>query len=217
METRNAARAAIAIAAALLAGACPSACRRRVPLDVVVTFVNSWRLAGAALSADDQAIVKRTTLDTLRSAFEEFDVRFDEARNDSVPAAARIIRVEDTPYSRPALTFGAAGVTYPATRVSSVRFDVLVNAELAAAACPSLARCTKTRSELLEGLGRGIGSTAAHELGHQGGLEFARDSACDDCYDGTSSASYAHFFGRKHWSDRALRIMRRTLPPDALH
>jgi len=96
--------------------------------------------------------------------------------------------------------------------VSSVRFDVLVNEELAAAACASLARCAKPRAELLEGLGRGIGATAAHELGHQSGLAFARDSACEDCYDGKASASYVHFFGRKHWSDGALASMRAALP-----
>ena len=208
MDTYDSARTAIAMVAALLAAVLVATCRARpTPLDVAVTFVNSWRMAGEALSPGDQAIVKRTTLETLRRAYDRFGVRFDEASS-----AARVIRVEDTPYSRPALTFGAAGVTYPATRVSSVRFDVLVNGELAAASCVSLARCTKARGELLEGLGRGIGATGAHELGHQAGFRFALDSTCDDCYDGKASASYAHFFGRKHWSDRALALMREALP-----
>src|SRR5438067_2243075 len=104
-----------------------------------------------------------------------------------------------------------ASIIAPAARVSSVRFDVLVNEELAAASCASLARCTRTRVEMLDGLGRGIGATGAHELGHQAGLGFARDAPCDDCYDSKSSATSAHFFGRKHWSDAALARMRGTL------
>jgi hypothetical protein len=104
-------------------------------------------------------------------------------------------------------------VTYPASRVSSVRVDVLVNAEMAAANCRDLSRCTKTRTELLNALGKGIGATAAHELGHQAGLGFAMDSPCDDCYDGKTSTSSDHFFGDKHWSDGATEIMRRVLPP----
>src|SRR5206468_12541024 len=95
---------------------------------------------------------------------------------------------------------GAAGLTYPASTVSSVRFDVLFFAERSAAGCHDATPCTKTRAELLEGLGRGIGATAAHELGHQAGIEFVRDSPCADCYDGNRSTSYAHFFETKHWS-----------------
>jgi hypothetical protein len=65
---------------------------------------------------------------------------------------------------------------------------------------------------LLDGFGKGIGATAAHELGHQAGFSFAIDSHCDDCYDGNTSTGYNHFFGTKHWSDRAMQIMRRVLP-----
>ena len=207
MDAQNVFR--IAVASGVMAGSLACA-GRRAPLDVAVLFATSWRVAGETLAADDRAVVRRAALETLRGAYGGFDVRFDDADAAQPPPAGRIIRVEDTPYNR--LLFGAAGVTYPASRVSSVRFDVLVNEELAAAACASLARCAKPRAELLEGLGRGIGATAAHELGHQSGLAFARDSACEDCYDGKASASYVHFFGRKHWSDGALASMRAALP-----
>ena len=76
---------------------------------------------------------------------------------------------------RQRVSFGAAGATYPASRVSSARLDVLWNAELAAVGCTDLSHCTKTRPELLTGLGRGIGATGSHELGHQAGLSFATD------------------------------------------
>ena len=85
---------------------------------------------------------------------------------------------------------------------------------MAAAGCRGFAHCTKTRAELLEGFGKGIGATAAHELGHQAGFGFAIDSHCEDCYDGNMSTGYNHFFGTKHWSDRALQIMRRVLPAE---
>ena len=104
-------------------------------------------------------------------------------------------------------------MTYPASIVSSVRFDVLMFEELAAAGCRDAMTCTKTRTELLEGLGRGVGATAAHELGHQAGFRFVRDSPCDDCYDGNRSTSYAHFFETKHWSPEAAAVMSRVLPP----
>jgi hypothetical protein len=60
---------------------------------------------------------------------------------------------------------------------------------------------------MVDALGRGVGATAAHELGHQAGLGFSRDHTCDDCYDGSSAKSRAHFFGEKHWSPEALRMM----------
>ena len=183
------------------------ACRPTKPLDVGVTFTNTWRVRGQTLTADEQSRIKRTALATLREAFRDFAVQF--AEDDT---AARKIRIEDTPYGR-MLNFGASGMTYPVALVSSVRFDVLANNVLAAAGCETLDRCAaKTRHELVDGLGRGVGATAAHELGHQAGFRFALDSRCDDCYDGKSSTSYAHFFAAKHWSDRAVQIMARTLP-----
>ena len=189
--------------AALIVAA--AACRAGAPLDVGVTFTNSWRVAGDALTAAERTRVKDLALATLRAAFEGFDVRFTDA-----PTSDRSIRVEDTPYSR--MFFGAAGMTYPASVVSSVRFDVLANNVLASVHCTHLDSCAvKTRAELVDGLGHGVGATAAHELGHQAGLGFSHDSPCDDCYDGRSSTSYAHFFGTKHWSGAELATLRRVL------
>jgi len=191
--------------AALLAVA-PS-CRSTPPLEAGVTFTNTWRIAGDPLTTPEQARIKEVALATLHAAFEQFDVRFGEPRK-----GERSIRVEDTPYGR-MMNFGAAGMTYPASIVSFVRFDILANTVLATARCAHIDGCrSKTRAELVDGLGRGIGATAAHELGHQAGLGFSHDSQCDDCYDGRSSTSYAHFFAAKHWSGAALAQMQRTLP-----
>jgi hypothetical protein len=93
-----------------------------------------------------------------------------------------------------------------------VRIDVLFFAELSAAECREMRACTKSRAALLDGLGRGVGATAAHELGHQAGIRFVTDSQCDDCYDGNRSTSYVHFFGTKRWSPEAAAGMTRLLP-----
>jgi hypothetical protein len=191
-------------AAAVFAIACRSTPQ---PLGVAVTFANTWRVGSDELATEERSRLTRTALDAMRAAFSGFDVAIAEA-----PSGARLIRVEDTPAVRTPF-FGAAGVTYPAAHTSSVRFDVLANLELAVVHCRDLAHCaTMPRGALVDGLGRGVGATAAHELGHQAGFRFALDSRCDDCYDGNASTSYAHFFGQKHWSDRALQIMNRTLP-----
>jgi hypothetical protein len=183
------------------------ACGPPRPVDIGVTFGNTWRIRGQTLTADEQARIKRTALATLRGALSDFDVHVAEDG-----PAARTIKIEDTPYGR-MLNFGASGMTYPVSMVSIVRFDILANNVLAAAGCETLDGCAaSTRGELVEGLGRGIGATAAHELGHQAGLGFSHDARCDDCYDGDTSTSYAHFFGAKHWSDGARAQMRRTLP-----
>ncbi len=61
---------------------------------------------------------------------------------------------------------------------------------------------------MVEGLGRGIGATGAHELGHQRNFGFSRDVVCDSCYDSHTSESYVHFFGKKDWSKNAKDIMK---------
>ena len=183
-------------------------CSRPASIKIAVVFSTTW--AFESLNQADQAVVKRAALDTLRQAFDGFDVVFAETA-----AGDRTIRIEDTPYaSNPGqlISFGAAGVTYPAAMVSSVHDDVLFSAELAAVRCPKVNECTKTRTELIEALGTGIGATAAHELGHQTGFGFSHDSPCVECYDGKSSTAYVHFFGVKHWSDQAVRRMRQVLP-----
>jgi hypothetical protein len=164
------------------------------------------------LTDQEQSFVRRTAVQTLQGAFAGFDLRF----GDDV-LGARLIRIEETPYRSyggvSPVHPGTVGMTYPVATASSVYPDALIHAELTAARCGALTGCdTKTRGQLLEGLGRGIGATAAHELGHQAGLEFSHDLQCADCYDSHRADSVVHFFGVKRWSPAALAIMRRLLP-----
>ena len=186
------------------------------PLAVSVVFENGWTLGKQTLTDSEESLVRNTALQTLRSAYSGFNVHFSDE-----PSGERLIKVEDAPY-RPygpgsIVSPGAVGGTYPVTKVSSVYPDALYPIELAAARCQDIIGCdTKTRQQLVEGLGRGIGATAAHELGHQAGLHFSRDSRCDDCYDSHSANAYVHFFGTKRWSTEALTKMRRVLPSSDL-
>lgn len=175
-------------------------------------FENGWLHGTDGLTGGEQALVHNVAVQTLQSAFAGFTVQFSDE-----PSSARLVRVEETPYSSYGTASpvhpGAVGMTFPASTVSSVHPDALYHAELAAARCRTFTACdTKTREQLLEGLGRGIGATAAHELGHQAGLEFSHDVPCDDCYDSHRADTTVHFFGAKRWSAAALAIMQRLLP-----
>lgn len=109
--------------------------------------------------------------------------------------------------------FQAAGETLPFSTSSMIHFDNLYYTLLDVVDCNDVDKCkTKTREELVQAMGRGIGATGAHELGHQVRLGFSLDLPCQDCYDSDTSKSYVHFFGTKHWSDSALSIMRKVLP-----
>ena len=199
------------LAALILLGLIVPSCALRRRLTVGVVFTTAWTLRGARMDEPDRAVVIQSIFDTLREAFTGFEVLLVDSAS-----ADHVVRVEDATSAadpRQRVSFGGAvGVTYPLARASSVRIDVLFDNELAVIGCAEARTCQKSRTELLDGLGRGVGATAAHELGHQVGFGFTRDSACADCLDGTSSFDRAHFFGRKHWSDDARRRMQQVLP-----
>jgi hypothetical protein len=182
------------------------ACSKEAPLRVDITFEHAWKVEGQPLTQDERTLAKATALRTLQDAFDGFDVQFLEGEG-----GARHVKVQDTDYG-PKVLLGAVGTTFPMGKTSRVRFDALVHAELIAAKCIRFDSCNgRVRLEMIEGLGRGLGATIAHELGHQAAFGFAVHSDCPDCYDGAST-SLAHFFGRKRWSERASQIMLHVLP-----
>jgi hypothetical protein len=181
------------------------------PVRVGLAFDNDWRMGSEVLTLQEQAHVKAVALQTLQEAFRGFDVTVREGRD-----AVHLVVVDKgfvaglLPVGQPA----PVGETSPFAWVSRVHFEELCDTLLTVAGCAgAAAHCTRTRAELVDGLGRGIGGTAAHELGHQAGFRFALDARCDACYDGGTSNTVEHFFGSQHWSEAALAIMRRVLPP----
>jgi hypothetical protein len=196
-------------AAAALALCVVVACGTARSTIVTLTFDNRWRVGTADIAPAEQALVKDAAFETLRHAFAGYAVEFVE-----VGKGNHIIRVEDTPFARDSasrMAFGAAGVTYPGAVSSSVRFDLLADAALGVLGCAAPAACRVPWPDLLAAIGRGVGATAAHELGHHAGMHFGRDTDCADCYD-SASLSRVHFFGTKHWSAGAAAAMHRTLP-----
>ena len=199
----------VAVAVSLVMMATVSCASKTASVGVV--FENDWQLGAEMLTPQEQSIVRRTALQTLQHAFMDFGLFVSEGRG-----ADRLLVVDKGYVAglRQAGQPAPVGETYPFALVSMVHVEETFHALLAVACCDEIAaRRKKTRAEIVEALGRGIGSTAAHELGHQAGFMFAVDSDCDDCYDSHTSKTYEHFFGTKHWSGRALPIMRRVLPP----
>jgi len=169
---------------------------------VGVTFSNTWDIGSSgALSQPEIAIVKDTAFQVLRDAYKGFAVFFSEG---SRPSHTIIVRSG---------LYGKAGETTPFSSVSNVDYDDLYFSLLKILGIRSPGEKGITRDQLVEGLGRGIGATGAHELGHQGNFSYATDTTvCDSCYDAHSADSYVHFFGMKHWSDAAMALMKRQLP-----
>jgi hypothetical protein len=202
-------RRALGALAAALAIFAHQSCAAR-PLHIGLAFENDWRVGRGTLTIPEQAAVRAAALQTLQRAFRGFDVTVREGRNgDRLVIVDSGFVVGFGPRGQPA----PVGETFPFAVVSRVHFEEILRTMLTVAGCTEMAvGCTKSRAELVEGLGRGIGGTAAHELGHQVGFRFALDATCDACYDGHTSKAYAHFFGEQHWSDAALAIMRRVLP-----
>ena len=169
-------------------------------LHVAVVFSDNWAFGPTVLSESEVVVLKENALATLREAYAGYNVSFTESAD-----AERVIRVDRGGFM--------AGMTPIGSRVSRVSLDGTYLSLLVVAGCPSLTTCAaKTRAELVAALGRGIGATAAHELGHQPGLRFCRDSPCAQCYDSGKSSTREHFFGTKHWSPAAAAMMNRVLP-----
>jgi Glucodextranase, domain B len=114
------------------------------------------------------------------------------------------------------------GATIGLFKFSDVHFFTVLATLQNLVGCPTaqtLDACAtqtgRSRAELVAALAKGIGVTAAHELGHQFGFGFTNDVlGCLDCYDSsTGVGSWAKFFyGTLRWSTDAQKVMRKVLP-----
>ncbi|HEY3382886.1 MAG TPA: hypothetical protein VGK32_14010, partial [Vicinamibacterales bacterium] len=177
---------------------------------------NEWRVGacpGDVLSSSEQALVRSVTLQAMRDAYQGYDVTFTTGN----PSAPRHIHVTETvspdvPHSE----IAPPGYTPRLKFESDVYFPNVWSTLMSVIGCPTLAdACLQTknlsRGDVLRAFGRGMGNTAAHELGHQPPYFFTADivnEKCTDCYDSQSAAWRAHFFGPLHWSDFAKNKMR---------
>jgi hypothetical protein len=194
-----------------------------VPYVVQVVFQSGycgssdeWRVGpcpgDAVLSSTEQAIVRSEALQAMRDAFRGYDVTF------STPdlGAPRQVSVKEKLH--PKVPPGEIAIGFsPGDLTSEVYFPNVWSTLESIVGCPPLNNvCLQTkqlsRADVLRAFGRGIGNTAAHELGHQPPYFFTADvvpSVCAVCYDSARGNSRAHFFGGPlGWSPWAKRKMR---------
>lgn len=183
------------------------------PLIVGVLY-NSIPWDTIPLSAAEREVVVNTALQTLKDAYAGFWVTFTAS-----PLEPHLIKVKN------ALGDGAAGRTewirdpsYGVVRAttSDVYFWTIYHMLLDVVGCGTvdLLGCTTySRGDLLQALGRGIGGTMAHELGHQRGCAWTNDVVgCAACYD-AKVMSRQSYFGQSKWSEGARTVMVEKLLP----
>ena len=122
---------------------------------------------------------------------------------------------------------GEVGASWPLVSFSDIYFKSLHDALREAEGCGSLDfnACAQlkgmSRVAFVTAMGRGLGATVAHELGHQGGVAFTvhvptspeAKLRCPGCYDADSAAFHEHFFGPLVWSKDSKDRMKRLLLP----
>jgi hypothetical protein len=149
---------------------------------------------GGAISVAEMADLQRLARVELESAFAGLPIAITERRH----AFWRVSVTSLLPQRR-RTPFPAAGETWPMGRfggVSRVSFRVLAHAALTHA--PQGA----TRADILEGIARGIGRTAAHELAH-GILGSSRvmDTRDEGSYEFHSFARASQYYGELTWGE----------------
>jgi RHS repeat-associated protein len=200
--------ASLMIASAITIGLMTlTSCRtqRAVIISVAVAVNNDWSFGnepGDTLNNYEQGTVKDAAFQEMRAAYTGYAVFFSEG-----PSGPREIRVDNGG--------GQPGETMLTSVVSEVHLEALALTMERLLNCRSLTDCETAgydRMYLLTSLGKGLGATCAHELGHQAGLHYTEDIVCPDCYDSDTAATSAHFFGTLHWSDAAAARMKNVLP-----
>jgi RHS repeat-associated protein len=181
-----------------------SACNSKLKVITVgVEFPAAWDLGRDTLEQPVIDLVKQTALQTMRDAYKDYNVLFNEG------GGARKIKVHNK-------VGQAVGVTWVTNGFSDLYLENFYNPLTNQLKCYPLSECVREGhydwNTIAMALGRGIGATGAHELGHQVGLNFVQDIACDSCYDSDTAETRDHFFGPLNWSERAKRKMDIILP-----
>jgi hypothetical protein len=151
-------------------------------------------LLGGPLTASEIDTIKRTSYEELTRAFSGLRVTFTDSRQ-----AFWTVRVRQSFETRRAQKLPTAGETLhmgPLGGRSAVNFTEVVMAAIAHAPAGA------TRETLLNGIGRGIGRTAAHELAH---AILGAAGPMDNRTDAHSYEYFTHnrpsqYYGQLHWA-----------------
>lgn len=149
---------------------------------------------GGPLTTPEIDTVKRTARDELTRAYAGLKLKFYDS-----PQAFWTVRVRGSFQPKRGQKLPIAGETFlmgPLGGRSAVNFSEVVMAAIAHAPPAT------TRQILVEGIGRGIGRTAAHELAHAIlGMSGAMDNRTDALsYEYFTHNRPSHYYGELHWS-----------------
>ncbi|MGE3512989.1 MAG: proteasome assembly chaperone 4 family protein [Vicinamibacterales bacterium] len=167
----------------------------RFPAETMTLSPAATTLLGGPIDKEEASRIQRLARRELEQAFAGMPIRI-TARADAfwrVSVSALLPTRRRSP-------FPAAGETWPMGRfggVSHVSFRVLAHAAL------RYAPAGASRDEILLGVARGVGRTAAHELAHAIlGPSPTMDGRDDEeSYEFHSFARAAHYYGELHWND----------------
>lgn len=148
---------------------------------------------GGPIDEGEKAMIRDVAWNEVSTAYADLRVRVTENRR----AYYRVRVVQGPLEDVSKMSRGAAGQTNtmgPLGGYSTVSFLIAVRGAFAYA--PPQA----TRREILEGIGRGIGRTAVHELAHQLLGTSSAHSDDDRSYEYDSPDRIGQYYGPIHWS-----------------
>jgi hypothetical protein len=165
-----------------------------------VLSVDDARKIGGPLSEEELTLIQATSRDEVRRAFAGLRINI-TARPDTFWRVAVVGKPLTTTRNRTTSPFSAAGesrVFGPLGGSGSVAFAILAHNAI------EYAPDGASREQILEGIGRGIGRAAVHELAHQA-LGLDNLSSIDNRTD-ENSFEYANadhpsqYYGRLRWT-----------------
>jgi RHS repeat-associated protein len=172
----------------------------KTPIRASWKWENTWEsIDGKGLLNESEILtVKQTAYATFKEAFSGFNVNSIEGGGGD-----REIYVSKQ-------LGDGVGATYPISKSSIVYYP---NMRFTLNEVVKSNNLSKTRFEMIEALGKGLGATAAHEIGHQYGLEFISHQPAQGFYNTKelNSTSVDHFFGKLKWSPDTFEKMNSLL------
>jgi hypothetical protein len=140
------------------------------------------RQLGGPLTGPEKDAIRATSRSELRRAFAGWQIAFTESEDAYWPIEA----VPQLPGSGQAFTWGLRGH-------ARVGVAILVSNAMQHASPGA------SRAEIIEGIGKGIGRAAAHELAHLIGTS-AHDHSDPDSYEYVHSNRRSQYYGELHWT-----------------